>query len=83
MVGFTAKKLELRLSNLMALDATAQGNWGCDPARYPEALQLVIDGKVKLQPYIEHYPLKEAPEVLQAVAAHSLKRRPVLVPMEK
>jgi len=28
-VGFTAKPVELRLSNLMAFDATARGNWGC------------------------------------------------------
>jgi len=81
-VGYSPHKAEFRLSNLMALDATATGNWGCDPARYPQALQLVVDGKVELQPYIEHFPLKEAPEVLQAVAAHSLKKRPVLVPME-
>lgn len=81
-VGYSPKKSEFRLSNLMALDATAQGNWGCDPKRYPEALQLVLDGKVQLKPYIEHYSLDEAPEVLQNVAAHTLKKRPVLVPME-
>ena len=81
-VGYSPHKAEFRLSNLMALDATAQGNWGCDPKRYPEALQLVLDGKVKLAPFIEHYPLKDAPEVLQAVAQHSLNKRPVLVPME-
>src|SRR5208283_2769940 len=34
-VGYTAQKIELRLSNLMAFDATARGNWGCPPAQYP------------------------------------------------
>ena len=82
-VGYSPKKSELRLSNLMALDATAQGNWGCAPERYPEAVQLVLDGKVKLGPYIETYPLDEAPDVLQKVASHSMKGRPVLVPKEK
>jgi len=81
-VGYTAQKSDFRLSNLMALDATAQGNWGCDPKRYPEAVQLVLDGKIKLKPYIEHHPLAEAPEVLQQVASHSLKGRPVLNPKE-
>jgi 6-hydroxycyclohex-1-ene-1-carbonyl-CoA dehydrogenase len=81
-VGYTPEKSTFRLSNLMALDATAQGNWGCDPKRYPEALQLVVDGKVKIRPYIEQHALSEAPAVLQGVASHSMKGRPVLVPKE-
>ena len=71
-VGFTLDKLELRLSNLMAFDATAQGNWGCSPERYPEALDLVLGGKVALGPFVEMHPLDRAPEVLQAVAEHRL-----------
>ena len=82
-VGYSPKKAEFRLSNLMALDATAQGNWGCAPERYPEAVQLVLDRKVDLAPYIETYPLDEAPDVLESVAAHSMKGRPILVPKEK
>lgn len=79
-VGFTPGKLELRLSNLMAFDATAQGNWGCAPEHYPAALDLVLKGKVALRPYIEHRPLRETPEVVAAVAEHRMPRRPVLVP---
>jgi 6-hydroxycyclohex-1-ene-1-carbonyl-CoA dehydrogenase len=30
-VGFTLAKTEVRLSNLMAFDATVQGTWGCKP----------------------------------------------------
>ena len=40
-VGYTTKKIELRFSNLMALDATARGNWGCPLEHYPAALGLV------------------------------------------
>jgi len=79
-VGYTPDKLELRLSNLMAFDATAQGNWGSSPERYPEALQLVLDGKVALEPYVEMHPLDRAPQVLQAVAEHRLSGRAILVP---
>jgi 6-hydroxycyclohex-1-ene-1-carbonyl-CoA dehydrogenase len=79
-VGYTPKKVELRLSNLMALDATAQGNWGCPPDQYPAALSLVLEGKVALAPYIEKRPLDEAPQVVQAVAEHRIKRRVVLTP---
>ena len=43
-VGFTMDKVEVRLSNLMAFDARAIGNWGCPPEYYPAALDLVLDG---------------------------------------
>lgn len=79
-VGFTPARIELRLSNLMALDSRAEGNWGSAPERYPEALQLVLDGKVTLPPYVETRPLDQAPEVLAQVARHELRRRAILVP---
>jgi 6-hydroxycyclohex-1-ene-1-carbonyl-CoA dehydrogenase len=79
-VGFTPHKVELRLSNLMALDATARGNWGCPPDQYPAALQLVLAGAVKLEPYVELHPLSNAAAVFEAVAHHELKRRAILVP---
>jgi 6-hydroxycyclohex-1-ene-1-carbonyl-CoA dehydrogenase len=79
-VGFTPKTVELRLSNLMAFDATARGNWGCPPAQYPAALRLVLEGKVALAPFIEMHALEEAPAVLEAVAKHSLRRRAILRP---
>ena len=79
-VGFTPKTVDLRLSNLMALDATAQGNWGCPPERYPGALALVLEGKVVLGPYVERHPLEEAPAVFEAVARHAIRRRVILTP---
>jgi len=79
-VGFTPRPIELRFSNLMAFDATARGNWGCPPEQYPAALQLVLDGKVALAPYVELHPLAEAPAILEAVAQHSLRRRAILTP---
>ncbi len=79
-VGYTPKKVELRLSNLMAFDATARGNWGCPPEHYPAALDLVLSGKVALAPYIEKHPLEETPAIVQAVADHRIKRRAVVVP---
>jgi 6-hydroxycyclohex-1-ene-1-carbonyl-CoA dehydrogenase len=79
-VGFTPKPIEVRLSNLMAFDATARGNWGCPPEQYPAALQLVLDGKIALAPYVGLHPLEEAPAILEAVAKHSLRRRAILKP---
>ncbi len=77
-VGFTPKKVELRLSNLMALDATARGNWGCPPDQYPAALDLVLQGKVAIAPYVEVHPLDDAPAVFDAVARHAITRRVIL-----
>lgn len=81
-VGYTPQKIELRLSNLMAFDATARGNWGCPPRFYPAALDLVLEGKVVLSPFVEHHDLDEAPAVLEGAARHAFKKRPVLVPKE-
>jgi 6-hydroxycyclohex-1-ene-1-carbonyl-CoA dehydrogenase len=79
-VGYTAQKVEVRLSNLMAFDATARGNWGCPPGQYPNALALVLEGKIQIQPFVEMHPLEEAKQVLEAVHHHELRRRAVLVP---
>ncbi len=79
-VGFTMAKLELRLSNLMAFHARAQGNWGCSPDYYGAALQLVLDGKVTMQPFIAQYPLDQINEIFTAAHEHKLTARAILVP---
>jgi 6-hydroxycyclohex-1-ene-1-carbonyl-CoA dehydrogenase len=79
-VGFTLDKVEVRLSNLMAFDARAIGNWGCPPELYPPALDLVLDGKVQVRPFIESHPLDEINHVFHAVHRHEIKRRAVLIP---
>ena len=79
-VGFTMDKVELRLSNLMAFDARAIGNWGCPPEFYPAALDLVLDGKVRLAPFVETHPLADINHVFHAVHAREITRRAVLVP---
>jgi 6-hydroxycyclohex-1-ene-1-carbonyl-CoA dehydrogenase len=79
-VGFTPEKVDVRLSNLMAFDAVARGNWGCDPAYYPGALELVTSGKVAIAPFVEAHPLSALPEVFEAAHHHKTRLRPVLVP---
>lgn len=78
-VGYSPQPVELRLSNLMAFDATAAGNWGCPPEHYPAALALVLEGKVRPGPYVEFHPLDECPGVFEAVARGEIKRRAILV----
>ncbi len=79
-VGFTMDKVEVRLSNLMAFHARALGNWGCAPELYPAALDLVLDGRVKLSQFVERHPLSEINRVFADVHAHKLTRRAILVP---
>lgn len=79
-VGFTMDKIEVRLSNLMAFHARAIGNWGCPPDLYPEAMELVLTGRVKIVPFVEKHPLSEINQVFEAAHAGVLRRRAVLVP---
>jgi len=79
-VGFTMDKVEVRLSNLMAFDARALGNWGCPPEFYPAALDLVLEGRVLLAPFVETHPLAEINAVFDAVHQREITRRAVMVP---
>ena len=79
-VGFTMDRVEVRLSNLMAFDARAIGNWGCPPESYPAALDLVLDKKIELASFVEQHPLADIERIFADVHAHKLTRRAILVP---
>ncbi|MBZ0136817.1 MAG: 6-hydroxycyclohex-1-ene-1-carbonyl-CoA dehydrogenase [Planctomycetes bacterium] len=79
-VGFTMAKLELRLSNLMAFDATCFGNWGCAPELYGKAIEMVLDGRINMKPFIKRHPLSAINELFKAAHAGELAERAILVP---
>ncbi len=79
-VGFTMDRLEVRLSNLMAYDAAMAGNWGCDPALYPEVLEWIAEGRIHVKPFVERHPLAEINAVLDAAHAGKLLKRAVVTP---
>jgi 6-hydroxycyclohex-1-ene-1-carbonyl-CoA dehydrogenase len=79
-VGYTIEKVQVRLSNLMALDATAHGSWGCPPQLYPEVLRLIREGAIQLDPFLDEAPMSRINELLLAMGEHRLERRMVLVP---
>ncbi len=79
-VGFTLDKLEVRLSNLMAFDGQLIGTWGCKPELYPDVVDLVSDGKLKLKPFTAAFPLSEINDIFQKTLEHKLLKRSVLVP---
>ncbi len=79
-VGFTMDKLELRLSNLMAFDATVAGNWGSDPSVYPEVLEWIADGRIQVSPFVERHALSDINRILAAAHDGTLAKRAVMVP---
>lgn len=79
-VGYTPNPVNVRLSNLMAFDATIHGTWGCPPEVYPGVLRLIEEGKVKLDPFIDYGPMSKVNEYLSAMAEHKLEKRMVMDP---
>ena len=79
-VGYHAGDATVRVSNLMAFAARAEGTWGCPPSLFPEILELVLQGKVALEPFVEVHPMSAVNDVLTGLKNHALKRRPILVP---
>jgi 6-hydroxycyclohex-1-ene-1-carbonyl-CoA dehydrogenase len=79
-VGYTPEPVTVRLSNLMAFDATVHGTWGCPPEAYPAVLRLIADGRIAIRPFIEHAPMSSLNDLLRAMSAHALRARMVLDP---
>jgi len=79
-VGFTPDAASVRVSNLMAFDATAFGSWGCPPELYPEAVELVRSGQVDVRPFVRLMPLNRIQEAFEITHAASQPQRIVLTP---
>ena len=79
-VGYTAKPVELRLSNLMAFDAMAMGNWGCLPEHYPAVVQLAVSGRIAVEPFIARRPMSQINTVFEELHHGSARGRIVLIP---
>ena len=79
-VGYSLERVSVRLSNLMAFDADAFGNWGCRPQLYAPALDLIRSGAIQVKPFVKRFPMDAVNDVLADVRAHRIPERPVLVP---
>ena len=79
-VGFTMDKIEVRLSNLMAFDAKLIGTWGCKPELYPEVVELVANDKLKIDRFVQTFPMSKINEVFKNTLEHKYTKRSVLVP---
>jgi len=78
--GYTPKPVEVRLSNLMAFDATVHGTWGCPPSAYGDVLRLIYDRKVVITPFITHSPMSRIDAVMDDMAHHRLTQRVIFDP---
>lgn len=79
-VGFSTDVNEYSLSRLMAFDAEIIGTWGCLPKYYPAALQMVLDGRIQIEPFIETRPMSTIQQTFEEAHAGKLMKRVVLTP---
>lgn len=79
-VGYTPRTIELRLSNLMAFDATVHGTWGCPVEAYGDVLQLIYQGKVVIAPFVESRPMSRINETIEDMKQHRLNQRVIFDP---
>ncbi len=79
-VGFSTAVNEYSLSRLMAFDAEIIGTWGCLPKHYPAALEMVLDGRIQIEPFVETRPMSTIQETFEEAHAGKLTKRIVLTP---
>lgn len=79
-VGYGMHKVEYMLSRLMAFDAEIIGTWGCLPKYYNDVLQLVLEGKIQLEPFVETRPMSQIEEAFKDSHSGKLMKRVVLIP---
>ena len=79
-VGYGTAKVEYMLSRLMAFDAEIIGTWGCRPKYYPEVLQMVLEDRIKVEPFVELRPMSQIEEAFKDSHSGRLTKRVVLTP---
>ena len=79
-VGFSTAVNEYGISRLMAFDAEIIGTWGCLPAHYPKVLEMVVNGSIKIDPFVETRPMSTIEAVFEEAHSGRLDKRAVLIP---
>ncbi|MBW1734581.1 MAG: 6-hydroxycyclohex-1-ene-1-carbonyl-CoA dehydrogenase [Deltaproteobacteria bacterium] len=80
-VGFGLAKLEYSISRLMAFDAEMIGTWACLPEYYPAVMDMVLSGKIDLEPFVQTRPMSTIAETFEEIHTKgSPERRVVLIP---
>jgi 6-hydroxycyclohex-1-ene-1-carbonyl-CoA dehydrogenase len=79
-VGFGTAINQYSISRLMAFDADILGSWGCLPKYYPVVLDMVLSGKIALEPLVEVRKMSTIEETFKEADAGKLSKRVVLTP---
>ena len=79
-VGYGTDETSYMLSRLMAFDAELIGTWGCLPEHYSKVLDMCVDGRITLGPFVETRPMSQIEQVFDEAHHGKLKRRVILTP---
>jgi 6-hydroxycyclohex-1-ene-1-carbonyl-CoA dehydrogenase len=79
-VGFSLAKTEYAIGRLMAFDAEIIGTWGCLPEYYPTVLQMVLDGKINMEEFVQTRPMSTIAETFEEAHKVPPFKRIVLEP---
>jgi 6-hydroxycyclohex-1-ene-1-carbonyl-CoA dehydrogenase len=79
-VGFGMVKTEYMLSRLMAFEADIMGTWGCLPQYYPVVLDMVLNEKIKVKPFVDIRPMSTILKAFEEAHSGKLVQRIVLTP---
>ena len=79
-VGYGTDETSYMLSKLMAFDAEIIGTWGCTPDKYPAVLEMCLDGRIQLGPFVETRPMSQIQHVFEQAHHGQLQRRVILTP---
>ena len=79
-VGFGMAKVEYAIGRLMAFDAELIGTWGCLPEYYPIVLDMVMDGKINMEEFVQTRPMSTIAETFAEAHAVPPVKRIVLEP---
>jgi len=79
-VGFGLAKVEYAIGRLMAFDAEIIGTWGCLPEYYPTVLDMVLDGKINMEEFVQTRPMSTIAETFEEAHRVPPMKRIVLEP---
>ncbi len=79
-VGYGTDETSYMLSKLMAFDAELIGTWGCLPEYYPLVLEMCLDGRIALEPFVERRPMSQIAHVFEEAHHGKLSKRVILTP---
>ncbi len=79
-VGFGMKKIEYAIGRLMAFDAEIIGTWGCLPEYYPAVLDMVLNGRININEFVETRPMSTIAETFNEAHRVPPTKRIVLTP---